>query len=135
MSRADQVACEDVVMFVNAAIASTAQREFRSGAAAQRLSLEVLHEYVLGNYRDLYAATLALDVNHLNAQRRSTPRLGGSRRLTYQRSSTGIGFLVFEPGRGLSGAVAEEASDLGGRRSSVVVVNGPVPSHGCLHGG
>jgi hypothetical protein len=67
MSRAAQVACEDVVMFVNAAIASTAQREFRSGAAAQRLSLEFLHEYVSGNYRDLYAATLALDINHLNA--------------------------------------------------------------------
>ncbi|MCX5065867.1 hypothetical protein OOJ91_08230 [Micromonospora lupini] len=67
MSRADRVACEDVVMFVNAAIASTAQREFRSDAAAQRLSLGFLHEYVLGNYRDLYAATLALDVNDRNA--------------------------------------------------------------------
>jgi hypothetical protein len=54
-------------MFVNAAIASTAQREFQSDAAAQRLSLAFLHEYVLGNYRDLYAATLALDINHLNA--------------------------------------------------------------------
>ncbi|MFI7217377.1 hypothetical protein [Micromonospora maritima] len=67
MSRADRVACEDVVMFVNAAITSTGQREFRSAAEAQRLSLAFLHEYVLGNYRDLYAATLALDVNHLNA--------------------------------------------------------------------
>ena len=67
MSRAERVACEDVVMFVNAAIASTAQREFHSGAAAQRLSLRFLHEYVLGNYRDLYAATLALAVNHRNA--------------------------------------------------------------------
>jgi len=66
MSRAEQVACEDVIMFVNAAIASTAQREFHSGAAAQRLSLGFLHEYVLGNYRDLYAATLALGVNHHN---------------------------------------------------------------------
>ncbi|WP_117210540.1 hypothetical protein [Allorhizocola rhizosphaerae] len=67
MSRAERVACEDVVMFVNAAIASTAQREFHSGAAAQRMSLGFLHEYVLGNYRELYAATLALDVNQLNA--------------------------------------------------------------------
>ncbi|MGC4892287.1 hypothetical protein [Micromonospora sp. DT31] len=66
MSRADRVACEDVVMFVNAAVAATAQREFRSAAGTQRLSLAFLHEYVLGNYRDLYAATLALDVNHLN---------------------------------------------------------------------
>lgn len=54
-------------MFVNAAIASTGQREFRSGAAVQRMSLEFLHEYVLGNYRDLYAAALALDINHHNA--------------------------------------------------------------------
>ncbi|MGC5033748.1 hypothetical protein [Micromonospora sp. DT229] len=67
MSRADRVACEDVVMFVNAAVASTAQREFSSAAPTQRLSLDFLHEYVLGNYRDLYAATLALDINHLNA--------------------------------------------------------------------
>ncbi|GIH03524.1 hypothetical protein Rhe02_15910 [Rhizocola hellebori] len=67
MPTAQQVACEDVVMFVNAAIASTAQREFRDEAGAQRMSLGFLHEYVLGNYRELYAATLALDINHLNA--------------------------------------------------------------------
>ncbi|WP_250000998.1 hypothetical protein [Actinoplanes sp. M2I2] len=54
-------------MFVNAAVASTAQREFHSGAAEQRFSLGFLHEYVLGNYRDLYAATLALNINDLNA--------------------------------------------------------------------
>ncbi|GIG91490.1 hypothetical protein [Plantactinospora endophytica] len=63
----DRVACEDVVMFVNAAVTSTGQREFRAGAAEQRMSLAFLHDYVLGNYRDLYAATLALDVNHFNA--------------------------------------------------------------------
>ncbi|HEY3871699.1 MAG TPA: hypothetical protein VGM10_25280 [Actinocrinis sp.] len=67
MSVRDRVACEDVVMFANAAISATAQREFHSGAAEQRMSLNFLHEYVLGNYRDLYAATLALDINHLNA--------------------------------------------------------------------
>ncbi|MBE1488452.1 hypothetical protein [Plantactinospora soyae] len=67
MSLSDRVACEDVVMFVNAAVTSTGQREFRAGAAEQRMSLDFLHEYVLGNYRDLYAATLALDVNHFNA--------------------------------------------------------------------
>src|SRR5262245_49285573 len=54
-------------MFVNAAISATAQREFHTAADEQRMSLEFLHEYVLGNYRDLYAATLALDINHLNA--------------------------------------------------------------------
>ncbi|GAA1739519.1 hypothetical protein [Luedemannella helvata] len=66
-AQADRVACEDVVMFVNAAVAATGQREFHSQAAEQRLSLDFLHEYVLGNYRDLYAATLALDINHRNA--------------------------------------------------------------------
>ncbi|WP_051797678.1 hypothetical protein [Catenuloplanes japonicus] len=63
----ERVAREDLVMFMNAAIASTGQREFRSGAAEQRMSLEFLHEYVMGNYRDLYASTLALEINHLNA--------------------------------------------------------------------
>jgi hypothetical protein len=66
-SLSDRIACEDVVMFVNAAITSTGQREFHSTADGQRMSLEFLHQYVLGNYRDLYAATLALDINHRNA--------------------------------------------------------------------
>ncbi|MDR0784032.1 MAG: hypothetical protein LBE83_09800 [Propionibacteriaceae bacterium] len=67
MNRAAQVAREDVLAFINAATASTGQREFASTAAAQTLSVDFLHEYVLGNYRDLYAATLALDVNDHNA--------------------------------------------------------------------
>jgi hypothetical protein len=61
------VAAEDVLLFVNAAITSTGQREFRSSDAEQGLSLRFLHEYVLGNYRELYAAALALDVNDHNA--------------------------------------------------------------------
>ncbi|WP_371785613.1 hypothetical protein [Streptosporangium subroseum] len=52
---------------MNAAITSTGQREFHSGAGEQGLSLDFLHRYLLGNYRDLYAATLALDVNDHNA--------------------------------------------------------------------
>ena len=64
---ADLVAAEDVLLFVNAAITSTGQREFHSDAAEQSLSLDFLHRYLLGNYRDLYAATLALDVNDHNA--------------------------------------------------------------------
>ncbi|MCL2091739.1 MAG: hypothetical protein FWH11_11190 [Micrococcales bacterium] len=67
VSRAEQVACEDVLLFVNAATASTGQREFASTAAEHTLSLEFLHAYVLGNYRDLYAATLALGINDHNA--------------------------------------------------------------------
>jgi hypothetical protein len=63
----ERLACEDVVLFVNAAITSTGQREFRSGAADQHISVHFLHRYMLGNYRDLYAATLALDINDFNA--------------------------------------------------------------------
>ncbi|MER6177940.1 hypothetical protein [Streptosporangium sp. NPDC001681] len=64
---ADLIAAEDVLLFVNAAITATGQREFHSGAEEQRLSLDFLHDYLMGNYRDLYAATLALDVNDHNA--------------------------------------------------------------------
>ncbi|MDN3243437.1 hypothetical protein [Glycomyces tritici] len=64
---ADRAAAEDVLLFVNAAIASTGQREFHSDADAQQWSMEFLHEYMLVNYRDLYAATLTLGVNDRNA--------------------------------------------------------------------
>ncbi len=64
---ADLVAAEDVLLFVNAAITATGQREFRSGAADQQLSLDFLHTYVRVNYRRVYAASLALDINHHNA--------------------------------------------------------------------
>ncbi|MER5885194.1 hypothetical protein ABT160_15305 [Streptomyces sp. NPDC001941] len=64
---ADLIAAEDVLMFVNAAVTATGQREFRSGAGEQRLSLDFLHEYVAVNYRPVYAAALALDVNDHNA--------------------------------------------------------------------
>ncbi|MET9483567.1 hypothetical protein [Streptomyces sp. NPDC006638] len=66
---ADLIAAEDVLLFVNAAVTATGQREFRSDAHAQRLSLDFLHEYVCVNYRPLYAATLALDINDHNAAR------------------------------------------------------------------
>ncbi|MFC6087828.1 hypothetical protein [Saccharothrix lopnurensis] len=63
----DRLAAEDMLLFVNAAITATGQREFRGDAAGQRLSLDFLHEYMAVNYRDLYAAALALDVNDHNA--------------------------------------------------------------------
>lgn len=68
-TRAGLIAAEDVLLFVNAAITATGQREFRSDAAEQHLSLDFLHAYVHGNYRDLYAATLSLDINDHNAAR------------------------------------------------------------------
>ncbi|MFC4115367.1 hypothetical protein [Nonomuraea zeae] len=63
----DLIECEDVLLFANAAITSTGQREFHSAAGEQRLSLDFLHRYIHGNYPDLYAATLALDINDHNA--------------------------------------------------------------------
>ncbi|MFE0099003.1 hypothetical protein [Streptomyces sp. NPDC059009] len=68
-THADLIAAEDVLQFVNAAITSSGQREFRSDAAEQHMSLDFLHEYVRVNYRELYAATLALDINDHNAAR------------------------------------------------------------------
>ncbi|MFH9607729.1 hypothetical protein [Streptomyces sp. NPDC017448] len=64
---ADLVAAEDVLLFVNAAITATGQREFHSDADEQRLSLDFLHTYVRVNYRRVYAASRALDINHHNA--------------------------------------------------------------------
>ncbi|MER7958549.1 hypothetical protein [Streptomyces sp. NPDC096030] len=63
----DLIAAEDVLLFVNAAVTATGQREFRSSAGEQRLSLAFLHEYVRVNYRPVYAAALALDINDHNA--------------------------------------------------------------------
>ncbi|ARF72186.1 hypothetical protein B7C62_07790 [Kitasatospora albolonga] len=68
-SPADLVAAEDLLLFVNAAITATGQREFRSGAISQHLSLDFLHTYVRVNYRRVYAACLALDINDHNAAR------------------------------------------------------------------
>ncbi|MGC0416714.1 hypothetical protein [Embleya sp. AB8] len=84
VDRRESVACEDVVMFVNAAVTSTGQREFRDDADEQRLSVEFLHAYVAGNYRELYAATLALDINDFNAALIVRHLLESSRELTPQ---------------------------------------------------
>ncbi|MCX4651918.1 hypothetical protein OG249_08350 [Streptomyces microflavus] len=66
---ADLVAAEDVLLFVNASITATGQREFRSDAVGQQLSLDFLHAYVRVNYRRVYASSLALDINDHNAVR------------------------------------------------------------------
>ncbi|WP_280437962.1 hypothetical protein [Nocardia carnea] len=65
--RSDQIATEDVLLFANASITATGQREFHSGQRRQQLSLDFLHDYMLGNYRELYTAILALDINDHNA--------------------------------------------------------------------
>ena len=65
-ARREQVAREDLTMFINACFACTGQREFYSDANAQQVSIDFLHQYILGNYRLLYARTLAAGVNHFN---------------------------------------------------------------------
>lgn len=66
LERAEQVAREDLVMFVNACFSCTGQREFYNDARGQAVSIEFLHAYILGNYRRLYARTLAAGINHFN---------------------------------------------------------------------
>lgn len=61
-----RVAREDLLLFLNACFACTGQREFYGDGQGQRVSLAFLHEYILGNYRPLYARVLACGVNHAN---------------------------------------------------------------------
>lgn len=63
ISATDRVTREDLVMFINACFACTGQREFYADAAGQRVAIDFLHEYILGNYRLLYARSLAAGVN------------------------------------------------------------------------
>jgi hypothetical protein len=65
-SRVAQVAREDLVMFINACLACTGQREFYDDAYGQRVSIDFLHDYILGNYRLLYARSLSAGINHFN---------------------------------------------------------------------
>lgn len=53
-------------MFINACFACTRQQEFYSDAHSVGISIEFLHEYILGNYRRLYARTLSAGINHFN---------------------------------------------------------------------
>jgi hypothetical protein len=64
--RVAQVAREDLVMFINACQSCTGQREFYDDAYGQQVSIDFLHDYILGNYRLLYARTLAAGINHFN---------------------------------------------------------------------
>ena len=68
-SRHDTVGREDLVNFISAALACTGQAEFYGDAYGQAISIEFLHEYVLGNYRRMYAHCLAAGVNDFNRAR------------------------------------------------------------------
>jgi len=56
-------------VFLNAAFACTGQREFYSDGADQTVSIAFLHDYIRGNYRRLYARSLAAGINHFNQGR------------------------------------------------------------------
>lgn len=64
---AARVAHEDLVVFLNACFACTGQREFYSDGHQQTVSIAFLHDYIRGNYRRLYALSLAAGINHYNA--------------------------------------------------------------------
>jgi len=65
-SASERVEREDMVMFINACFACTGQKEFYGDAANQGVAIGFLHEYILGNYRRLYARCLAAGINHFN---------------------------------------------------------------------
>ncbi|MBS2011421.1 MAG: hypothetical protein JST00_00805 [Deltaproteobacteria bacterium] len=65
-TRSQRVRREDLLLFVNACFACTGQKEFYSDGTGQQVSIGFLHQYVLGNYRRLYARVLACGVNHFN---------------------------------------------------------------------
>ena len=79
---AERVTCEDLVLFLNACFCCTGQREFYSDGHAQTVSIEFLHDYIRGNYRRLYARTLAAGVNHFNRAKIAVELLASSRELT-----------------------------------------------------
>jgi hypothetical protein len=69
MKLIEQVEREDLVMFINACLSCTGQGEFYdeySYSYGQKISLDFLHDYILGNYRQLYTLTLAAGINHFN---------------------------------------------------------------------
>ena len=64
--RVAEIEREDILMFINSCFTCTGQKEFYSDAEGQKVSLDFLHDYILGNYRLLYARTLAAGINHFN---------------------------------------------------------------------
>ncbi len=62
----DRLEREDLAMFINACFACTGQAEYYADSRGQDVALQFLHEYTLGNYRRLYARSLAAGINHFN---------------------------------------------------------------------
>lgn len=66
LERVAAIEREDILMFINSCFTCTGQKEFYSDEEGQKVSLDFLHDYILGNYRLLYARTLAAGINHYN---------------------------------------------------------------------
>lgn len=62
----ERIEREDIVAYLNAGLAATAQAEFYQTKSEQESGIEFLHRYIAVNYRDLYANTLALPLNDFN---------------------------------------------------------------------
>lgn len=60
---------EDLITFLNAAKVCTGQSEFYGDSRGQAVSVDFLHDYVMTNYRQLYARTVAADINDFNTAR------------------------------------------------------------------
>ena len=63
---AERTQREDIIHFLNACFSCTGQREFYENANSQRVSIDFLHQYMLGNYRAVYSRALAVGINHFN---------------------------------------------------------------------
>lgn len=59
----DRVEREDIALFLGACVACTGQREYYASRGDQAVSIAFLHDYVRGNYRRLYARSLAAGIN------------------------------------------------------------------------
>ena len=57
---------EDLVMFINACFAATRQNEYYTDRFEQSVSIDFLHQYVMTNYRQIYARSVASGINHFN---------------------------------------------------------------------
>lgn len=62
----ERVEREDLVTFINACFACSGQFEYYGDGRGTDVSIGFLHDYILGNYRRLYARTLAAGINHFN---------------------------------------------------------------------
>ncbi|MCA9191020.1 MAG: hypothetical protein KDB03_04645 [Planctomycetales bacterium] len=57
---------EDIVMFINTCFAATGQNEYYNDRYTDSVSIDFLHQYVLANYRTVYARVLSVGINHFS---------------------------------------------------------------------